>query len=794
MKLTDLAAKLGAPNTKELREIAKRLGLPITETARTITDEQAAEIEVQYREDHAPLLRRSVGTDRSNDIIPTKEDIMSLSSKVEVETEEDRKKKAKEKREEDKKRKEEEEKKKADEERARQTAATIKKMERKAVTIEDDSLGIELDLEDETAIEDLEIDEEEELEEELEEEFEREIKKAKKIKAKEEEERDENGVLKIPKQEIVLKIKDNVTIPEVISVKEFSEKIGVPAAKIIAELLKNGIIVTINHKIDFDTAALVASEFKLNIQKEEADFTTSDLLQGNLAKLLENEDAEKLIDRPPIVSIMGHVDHGKTSLLDYIRSAKVAASEAGGITQQIGAYQVETKGKKITFLDTPGHEAFTAMRARGAKATDIAILVIAADEGVKPQTEEAINHAREAGIPIIVALNKMDKEGANPEKVKGQLAEKNVIPEEWGGDTVIAEISAKTGDGVDNLLDIILLVAEMANLKADPDRSALGTIIEAHLDPSLGPVATVIVNTGTLNLMDNIVVGEAYGRIKIMQDAKGKRLKSANPSTPVRIAGFSETPHVGDILQVVKNEKIAREKAIEIKSLKSTTHKSGASFSDIIMRIGSGELKQLKVVLKADTKGSLEAVRASLLKLNTDEVQVAIIHSGVGNITETDVLMASASGGLILGFSVGSSSSQVDKTAEKMNVTIKAYRVIYHLTDEIHKLLSGMLDPEIREVILGDFTVMQVFFASRKYMILGGKVSKGKLENRAQLRVIRGDKLVGTGRIDSLQKGMESVSELAEGYEGGIKFVGDCTPEAGDILEVFKVEKIERSL
>ncbi len=794
MKLTDLAAKLGAPNTKELRDIAKRLGLQLTETARSITDEQAAEIEVQYREDHAPLLRRSVGTDRSNDIIPTKEDILSLSSTVQVETEEDRKQKAKLKREEEKKKKQEEEKKKEEEERAKAAAAQVKKMERKVVTIEDDSLGIDLDLEDETPIVEDEVDEEEELEEELEEEFEKEVKKAKKVKPKNEEE-DDNGtvVAHREKMKVVLKPKDNVMLPDVISVKEFSEKIGVPASKIIAELLKNGIIVTINHKIDFETAALVASEFNLQVQKEEADFTTSDLLQGNLSKLLENEDPEKLTDRPPIVSIMGHVDHGKTSLLDYIRSAKVAASEAGGITQQIGAYQVETKGKKITFLDTPGHEAFTAMRARGAKATDIAILVIAADEGVKPQTEEAINHAREAGIPIIVALNKMDKEGANAERVKGQLAEKNVIPEEWGGDTVVTEISAKTGDGIDNLLDIILLVAEMGNLKADPERSALGTIIEAHLDPSLGPVATVIINTGRLNLMDNIVVGEAYGRVKIMQDAKGKRLKSANPSTPVRIAGFSETPHVGDILQVVKSEKVAREKAVEIKSLRANSSKGGASFSDIITRIGSGELKQLKVVLKADTKGSLEAVRNSLLKLNTDEVQVSIIHSGIGNITETDVLMASASGGLILAFSV-SSSAQVDKTAEKMNVTIKHYRVIYHLTEEIHKLLSGMLDPEIREVSLGDFTVLQVFFASRKFMILGGKVSKGKMENRAQLRIIRGDKLVGTGRIESLQKGMDSVSELAEGYEGGIKFVGDCTPEPKDILEAFKIEKIERSL
>lgn len=801
MKLSDLQAQLGARTSKEIRDIIHRLGYEISATARSVPDDIVEEVIAQYKEDHAPLLRRSVDADTTKaDIIPTKDTLFSLSSTVEVEDEEDRKRK---KREETRK-KAQEKKLEAERQAAKaaqeaQAARTKKKVEGQTLRVDDDAIALDIELEtDEEPVFDTEEEELDQTIDRVEREEERLSRKGQKKIVRAEEDEEETLLKKEHRkqEEAVLKPKDNVVIPELISVKEFSEKIGIPAGKIIAELLKNGVFVTINHKIDFDTAALIAAEFQLTIKKEESTFSTSDLMVGNLAKMLENEDPATLSPRAPIVSIMGHVDHGKTSLLDYIRNSKVVATEAGGITQQIGAYQVDVKDRQITFLDTPGHEAFTAMRARGAKATDIAILVVAADEGVKPQTIEAINHARDAGIPVIVALNKMDKEGAQPDKVKAELAEHNLVPEDWGGDTIMTPISAKTGEGIDTLLDMILLVADMANLRANPDRFALGTIIEAHLDPSMGPVATVLVSTGTLNLMDNFVVGEAYGRVKIMLSSRGKRVKTAGPGTPVRIAGFSETPHVGDILQVVATERLAREKAVEVKSLRaSSAFKSGVgvTFNDLISRIGQGDLKQLKIVLKSDTKGSLEAVRNALLKLNTTEVEVTIIHSGVGNVTETDVLMASAAQGLIIGFNVAS-SAQVDKSAEKMNVTIKNYRVIYHLTEEIASLLSGMLDPELREVHLGDFEVMQMFFSSRKYMIIGGRVLKGKLETKADVRVIRGDKLVGEGKIDSLQKGTESVSEIGEGHECGIRFLSKCTPEPKDIFEVYKIERIERTL
>ena len=590
--------------------------------------------------------------------------------------------------------------------------------------------------------------------------------------------------------------KEIATVGETTTVKEFAEKIGIPPAKVIKALLKNGVIVTINHKIDFDTAALIGDELGVKIQKEQSTFSSEDLLMGNLTKLLENEEPELQVERAPIVSIMGHVDHGKTSLLDYIRKSKITAGEAGGITQAIGAYQVEIKEKKITFLDTPGHEAFTAMRARGAKATDIAILVVAADESVKPQTIEAINHAKEAGIPVIVALNKIDKEGTNIDRVKAEISEYGLVPDDWGGDTIMVPVSALTGQGVDQLLDMVLLVAEMQNLKANPNRDALGTIIESHLDSSLGPVATVLINTGTLHLGDNFVVGDTFGRIKIMTDAKGKKVKDALPSMPVRIAGMSVTPQTGDILQVLPTEKAAREKALEIEAIRKSaayTSGSGHAFNDLIARISKGDLKKLKIVLKADTVGSLEAIRTALLKKNTEEVEVSIIHSGVGNITETDVLMGSASDGLIIGFNV-ETLPQVDKAAEKMHVTIKKYRVIYHLIDEIHKLLQGLLDPEIVETVLGDFTVMQIFFANRKYQIIGGRVSKGKIINKGKIRVIRGDKLVGEGVIDTLQKGTENVQEVTEGHECGIKFIGKCEPEVKDIFEIYTIEHITRTL
>lgn len=794
MKFSELVQNLGAINSKEIREIIVRLGIPVSENARTIPEEFVNEIIAEYKEAHAPLLRRSVSSDSTvEEVRPTKENLFALSSTTLTSSKE----------EEDKKKKEEAKKKREAKKKAEEEA--IMSLAQKDITKSAEILNLDFsdtDEEEEHKEDDVVLEEGDTLfyeEEKIQKQLEKELRKnVKKTKHGEEEEKklvhEEEMIEEKVLQSHVPVLKTHVTLPPVISVKEFAEKVGLKTSAVIGELLKNGVIVTINHKIDFDTAMIVADSFGVSVEKEDTEYSTADLLQGNLAKMLEGEDVSKLEVRPPIVSIMGHVDHGKTSLLDYIRHSKVTETEAGGITQQIGAYQVDINDKKITFLDTPGHEAFTAMRARGAKATDIAILVVAADEGVKPQTEEAINHAREAHIPIIVALNKMDKEGANVERVKASLAEHNLVPEDWGGDTIMVPISAKTGEGIDTLLEMILLVSEINPLQANPARAAIGTIIETHLDTSLGPIATVLINTGTLRFMDNFVVGEAYGRVKVMKNPLGKRIKEAFPSAPVQIVGFSELPQVGDILQVEKTEKLAREKATEIKNLRMNSPlRGGITFSDIIAKINHGDMKQLKVVLKADTKGSLEAVRNALLKLNTDEVQVQIIHSGIGNVTDTDVLMASASMALLLGFNI-QVPAQVERTAEKMNITVKNYRVIYHLTDEIKKLLSGMLDPQMKEVSLGDFQVMQIFFSNKKFMIIGGKVQKGKLEKKALIRVVRGDKHIGEGVVDSLQKGTESVSEIGEGFECGIKFTGNCIPEPKDIFEVYKIERIERSL
>ena len=593
----------------------------------------------------------------------------------------------------------------------------------------------------------------------------------------------------------MLKKGEKVTIPSIISVKEFSEKINIPANKIIAELMKNGMIATINHKVDYDTAEIIADSFSIKLEKEDQDFSSEDLMHGNIEKLLENEDRSKLKDRPPIVSIMGHVDHGKTKLLDYIRKSNVIDTEAGGITQKIGAYQVKYKDKHISFLDTPGHEAFTAMRARGAKATDIAILVIAATEGVKPQTKEAYDHIKEAGIPVIVAINKIDLPDANVEKVKGELAEMGITPEEWGGDTVVAPLSALTGQGVDELLDMILLVTEMNSMKANPDRSAIGTVIESNLDPKLGPVATILVNTGTLQSTDFVVIGEAYGRIKAMKDHKLKNVKQAPPSTPVMIAGLSEVPAVGDILQVERSHERGKKRALEIKALRKANQirtSGGMGIGDIMAQIQAGKLKTLKIVLKADTKGSLEAIMAAIGKIKSNEVKAKVIHSGVGNITETDILMAAASAGaIVIGFSVDM-PIQVVRVSERENVEVRNYRVIYQIIEEIEKILLGLLDPEIKEESVGESKVLAIFLNDKKGMIVGGKITKGKVENNVQVRIIRGDKLIGEGTITSLKREKENVSEVKEGYECGMRYNGSETIEIDDILEFYKLVSVKR--
>jgi len=583
-----------------------------------------------------------------------------------------------------------------------------------------------------------------------------------------------------------------IEIPEIISVKEFSEKTGIGAAKVIGELMKNGILANINQQIDFETAQIIASDMGVSVKKKLSAASAEDVFKGDLSFLLKEDDPDDLQSRPPIVVVMGHVDHGKTSILDYIRETSVAAGEAGGITQHIGAYQVEKNGRKITFLDTPGHEAFTAMRARGAKVTDIAILVVAADEGVKPQTIEAIQHAQEAGVPIIVAVNKIDKDGADPDRVKGELAEYNLVPEEWGGKTIMVPVSAKTGQNMQQLLDMVLLTADLENLKGNPNRAAVGTVIEAHLDRNLGPIATIIVNTGTLKIMDNVVIGSTHGRIKIMKDHTGKNLITAGPSTPVLIAGIAATPQSGDIFQVVEHEKAAREKAQNVYSLQEAEILSKRGMSEILSQISSGQMKQLKLVLKADTKGSLEAIKHSLGEIKNEDVGVKIILSGVGNVSESDVMMAAAAGGIVIGFNVGSHSN-VKEVAEREKVEIMQYTIIYKLLDDIRKILTGLLEPETIEVILGKAEVKQVFMTKKKEMIIGCKVVDGKIE-KVKVRVFRHNEKVGDGMITSLRKVDKQVHEISEGNDCGIMYSGFLPLMPGDILEAYKQEKRIRTL
>lgn len=585
---------------------------------------------------------------------------------------------------------------------------------------------------------------------------------------------------------------DVIEIPEVITVKEFAEKTGIPAPKIIGELMKNGILANINQQIDYETCQIIADDVKIQIKRKRTAVSISDMMTGNLDALLGEDEASELKPRPPIVVVMGHVDHGKTKLLDRIRKTHVAEGEAGGITQKIGAYQVELKGKKITFLDTPGHEAFTAMRARGAKVTDIAILVVAADEGIKPQTIEAINHAKEAGVPIIVALNKIDKPEANIDKVKGELTEYELVSEEWGGKTIMVPVSAITGQGVDTLLEMILLVADMANLRANPNRAAVGTVIESRLDKNLGPVATVIVNTGILRIGDNIVVGHVHGKIKAMKDFAGKTVSIAEPSMPVFIAGLAQTPHAGDILHVVKDEKTAREHAGKIGILRATETGKGG-LSNILNQIQSGALKVLKIVLKADSKGSLDALRDALSKIHHEEVSLRVIHGGVGNITEGDVVMASASNGIVIGFNV-LVSQHVKNIAEKHNVEIATYNIIYKLLEDIQGILSGMLEPEIIETTLGQAQVLQIFYKKKQTMIIGCRITQGIIKNKAKLRIMRNGAIVGVGEIQSLKKANEAVNELNEGNECGIKYFGDIELMEGDILEAYIIERRKKEL
>lgn len=592
----------------------------------------------------------------------------------------------------------------------------------------------------------------------------------------------------IPKE-----ISAEVEIPDAITVKEFSEKTGLNPVKVIGELMKNGILANINQTIDYETASIIADDFGIKLKRKRSEAKVEDIEAGNLKLLIREQDEKDLKPRSPIVTVMGHVDHGKTKLLDAIRETDVVSTEAGGITQHIGAYQVEKNGRKITFIDTPGHEAFASMRARGARVTDIVILVVAADEGVKPQTIEALNHAKEAACPIIVAINKIDKEGANVDRVKAQLAELGLQPEDWGGKTIMAPVSAQTLEGIPLLLEMILLVADLENLKANPNRPAVGTVVEAHLDRSLGPVATVLVNTGTLRLHDAIVCGEICGRVKIMKNPLGLPIEIARPSEPVRIAGLDSTPQVGDIIQVVANTEEARTKAEQIGLMRKNLLSASAALGleQIMSAIQAGKLKTLKVVLKADTFGSLEALKLSIAQVKKDEVSVKIIHSGVGNITESDIMMATASKGIVVGFCTFA-NPHVRAIAEKTGVQIFTYQIIYHLIDDLKKILSGLLEPEVSEVTLGRAEVRKIFMTERKSMIIGCRIVDGKVENKTNLRVYRGAEKIGEGFIASLKKVKDVVHEISEGNECGIKFEGDVKLEEGDQLESWKEERRTR--
>ncbi|MEF9934992.1 MAG: translation initiation factor IF-2 [Clostridium sp.] len=579
-----------------------------------------------------------------------------------------------------------------------------------------------------------------------------------------------------------------ITIPESIRVKDFCERINKPTAEVIKKLMFMGVMANVNNEISFEVAEKIAEEYDLLLEIEEVKEKEEILVN-------DFEDDEKdLVKRPPVVTVMGHVDHGKTSLLDYIRSAKVTSTEAGGITQHIGAYTVDVNGEKVTFLDTPGHAAFTSMRARGAQATDIAILVVAADDGVMPQTAEAINHAKAAGVPIIVAINKMDKPAANPERVKQELTEHELVSEDWGGDTVCVPVSAKTGDGIDNLLEMIVLMSEMQDLKANPNRLAKGIVVEAQLDKGRGPVATILVQNGTLKVGDSIVVDSAYGKVRAMINDKGKNVKSAGPSMPVEVLGLSHAPSGGDIIYAVQDEKTARQVATIVENKnKEKFYASTAKLSleELFSQIQEGKVKDLNIIIKADVQGSVEAVRQSLVKLSNDEVRVRVIHGGVGAISETDVTLASASNAIIIGFNVRP-DSLARVLAEKEKVEIKTYRVIYHAIDDVTAAMKGMLDPIYKEVITAKLNVRTTFKVSSVGTIAGCYVEDGKINRNNSVRVIRDGIVIFEGKLSSLKRFKDDAKEVATGFECGITIEKFNDLKEDDVIEGYTMEEIER--
>ena len=597
------------------------------------------------------------------------------------------------------------------------------------------------------------------------------------------EERDKMNKLQL---EIAKKQQLKVEIPDEISVGELASRMKKTASEVIKQLFKMGVFASVSDVIDYDTAALVAMELGCKVEKEVIVTVEERLIDDH------EDKPEDLVPRAPVVVVMGHVDHGKTSLLDYIRHANVVSGEAGGITQHIGAYTVEVNGSPLTFLDTPGHEAFTSMRARGAMVTDIAILVVAADDGIMPQTIESINHAKAANIPVVVAINKMDAVGANPERIKQQLTEYDLVSEEWGGDTIICPISAKTGQGIDNLLENLAVLSEVLELKANPNRAAKGAVIEARLDKGRGPIMTVLVQNGTLKLGDIIIAGTAVGRVRTMINDKGQRVTEAGPSTPVEISGMSEVPSAGDTFNAVADERMARELAEERRIQMSSNAMPGTkkvSLEDLFSQIQAGEMKTLNVIVKADVQGSAEAVKASLEKISNEEVRVKVIHSAVGAINESDVMLAATSGAIIVGFNVRPDNAARDSAA-RSKVDMRMYRVIYDCINEIEAAMKGMLAPKFKEVVIGHAEVRETYKVSKVGTVCGCYCTDGKIQRGCEVRVLRDNIVIHEGELASLRRFKDDVKEVASGYECGMQVEKFNDIKVGDVIECFVMEQI----
>ncbi|MFR2946123.1 MAG: translation initiation factor IF-2, partial [Oscillospiraceae bacterium] len=590
------------------------------------------------------------------------------------------------------------------------------------------------------------------------------------------------------RMEVIKKTPLTVKIPEEIVVAELASRMKKTGAEVIKSLVKNGVMASINETIDFDTAEFVATELGCKVEREVTVTIEEKIIDDHV------DTAEELQPRSPVVVVMGHVDHGKTSLLDAVRKTNVVSGEAGGITQHIGAYTVQINGNPITFLDTPGHAAFTSMRARGAMCTDIAILVVAADDGIMPQTVEAINHAKAAKIPIIVAINKMDKHGANPDRIKQQLTEYDLVPEEWGGDTVICPISAKTGQGIDELLEMVILTSEVQELKANPNRAAKGTVIEARLDRTRGPIATLLIQNGTLNQGDVIIAGTAVGRVRVMTNDKGRTVKTAGPSVPVEITGLADVPAPGDEFNAVSDERMARELVEQRRQAEKDAAaqlNTKITLDNLFAMMQEGEMKDLNLIVKADVQGSAEALKASLLKLSNDEVRVKVIHTGVGAVNESDILLASTANAIIIGFNVRPDAA-AQASAQRAKVDVRMYRVIYDAINEIEAALKGMLAPKYQEVVIGHAEVRQTYKVSAIGTIAGCYVKDGKVTRDAQVRVLRDHIVLHQGAVGSLQRFKDSVKEVTAGYECGMSIDRFNDIKEGDVFECFAMEEIKQ--